>query len=311
MSARSDGWTAAAEMIGERPLVGFGAGQFDRAYYPSRLGWLEAHEAAGRRGELATHFEWAHCDPLQMVAELGALGGLWMVALGWALVRTRPRGDPLLLLAAAATAPFLLLHYPTHLAVGMLPIVLVLGHLLAAQPSWQPPRLSGVWRLAMPVGLVLIAVLGTSWQLRRVALDIWRADLERRVQFAHAIQEPVRRAQLASAVEWQVLERIERLPGAAPWLWRIVGKTRLTRDDPRGAEEAFRTANSLWPHEEAELGLGLALAAQGRRSEAVLFLGRVCRVNPALTSQIADPDLRQTVENLNRARRVAGRAEQG
>jgi O-antigen ligase len=309
MSARSDGWTAAAQMIRERPLLGVGAGHFDHAYYPSRLGWLEAHDRTGRRGEMATHFEWAHCDPLQLVAELGAVGALWLAALAWVIVRTRPRGDPLLPLAAAATTPFLLFHYPTHLAVGIVPIVLVLGHLLAAQPQWRLPRLAGPWRIAVPVLLAVLALAGASWQLRTVALDIWRAELERLVAYAHSVQDPAQRSQLAAAVERQVLERVDRLPGAAPWLWRIVGKARLTRNDPGGAEQAFRTANALWPHEEAELGLGLALAAQGNRVEAMLYLGRVCRVNPAIARQIPDRDLRRAVRELNRARRKAARAD--
>ena len=305
MSARSDGWTAAAEMVRERPLQGVAAGHFTHAYFPSRLAWLEARSATGRRGELATHFEWAHCDPLQQAAELGAIGGLWVVALGWSLVRARPRGDPLTPLAAVAVAPFLLLHYPTHLALGTIPIILVLGHLLAVQPTWRLPRLHGGWRVALPALLVATAVAGAAWQLHRLALDVWRADLDLKLVQAHGAAEPLRRAQLASAVERQVVERIERLPGAAPWLWRVVGKARLTRDEPRGAEQAFREAGTLWPHEEAELGLGLALAAQGRRSEALISLGRVCRVNPALARQLADPDLRRAVEDLNRARRKA------
>jgi len=306
-SARSDGWTAAAEMVGERPLTGVGAGHFTHAYYPSRLAWLEARSATGRRGELATHFEWAHCDPLQVVAELGVTGGLWMIALLGSLVHTRRRGDPLPLLAAAATAPFLLLHYPTHLAVGIVPIVLVLGELLASQPTVRVPRLRGGWRTVVPALLVATAIVGSAWQLRRLALEVWRADLERHLEQSHREPEPRRRAQVASAVERQVLERIERLPGAAPWLWRVVGKARLMRSDPRGAEEAFRTAGALWPHEEADLGTGLALAAQGRRGEALLYLGRVCRVNPALVRQLEDPDLRRAVEDLNRARRKAQR----
>jgi tetratricopeptide (TPR) repeat protein len=307
MSARSDGWTAAAEMALERPLVGVAAGHFTHAYFPSRLAWLEGRSATGRRGELATHFEWAHCDPLQLIAELGAFGGLWGLALVWALVRCRPRGDPLPLLAAAAVAPFLLLHYPTHLAAGTVPIVLALGHILAAQPAWRTPRLRGVWRVVIPSLLVATAVAGVAWQLHRLALAAWRAELERRLEQTNAAAEPLHRVQLASAVERQVLDRIERLPGAAPWLWRIAGKARLVRDDPRGAEQAFREAKALWPHEEAELGLGLALAAQGRRSEALLSLGSVCRVNPALARQLEDPDLRRAVKELNRARRKAQR----
>jgi hypothetical protein len=127
-------------MLRGHPLQGVAAGHFTHAYFPSRLAWLEARSATGRRGELATHFEWAHCDPLQLAAELGAIGGLWGLALAWSLVRTRPRGDPLPPLAAAAVAPFLLLHYPTHLALGMIPITLVLGHMLAAQPGFNQRR---------------------------------------------------------------------------------------------------------------------------------------------------------------------------
>ena len=306
LSARADGWTAAAEMVREHPFTGVGAGHYTHAFYPSRLAWLEARSAIGRRGELATHFEWAHCDPLQLVAELGVVGAIWLAVLVWSLFRARPRGDPLIPLAAAAVTPFLLLHYPTHVAVGMVPITLVLAHILAAQDTVTLPKLTGIWRGMVPIILIGIAVAGSIWQMRRVALDVWRANLERGLAYAAASTETIRRTQLASAVEWQILERIERLPEAAPVLWRIVGKSRLARGDAREAEEAFRMANSLWPHEEAELGLGLALADQGRRSEAMVLLGRVCRTNPALTNEIADQDLRRALEDLNRARRRAG-----
>ncbi len=305
LSARADGWTAATEMVRAHPVTGVGAGHYTHAYYPSRLAWLESRGAVGRRGELATHFEWAHCDPLQLVAELGTVGAVWLTVLVWSLFRARPRGDPLIPLAAAAVTPFLLLHYPTHVAVGMVPIILILAHILAAQDTVSVPKLAGGWRVVLPLILIGIAVAGSIGQMRRVALDIWRANLERGVAFAAASTEPIRRAQLATAMEWQILERIARLPEAAPALWRIVGKSRLTRGQAREAEEAFRIANSLWPHEEAELGLGLALADQGRRSEAMVYLGRVCRTNPALTNEITDQDLRRALEDLNRARRRA------
>ncbi len=302
LSARGDGWSAAIQMIRAQPAAGVGAGQFTREFYPSRLAWLEQEGTVGRRGESATHFQWAHSDPLQVIAEFGAAGAVWMAALLWALWRTRPRGDPLTALATAATTPFLMLHFPTHLAIGMVPIVLVLGHHLAAQTKLEVPRATGVLRSLVPVVLIAIAAAGSIWQVRRLAVDVWTAELERVVAIAAAATEPVRSAQLASAVELQVMERVERLPGAAPTLWRIVGKSRVARGDFRGAEEAFRISNSLWPHEEAELGLGVALASQGRRSEALILLGRVCRTNPALVSQISDPDLRRSLEDLNRAR---------
>jgi hypothetical protein len=53
----------------------------------------------------------------------------------------------------------------------------------------------------------------------------------------------------------------------------------------------------LWPHEEAEFGIGLALAARGRHAEALHHLGRVCRVNPALIRLIADEDTKRAVRS--------------
>ncbi|MGD8441036.1 MAG: O-antigen ligase family protein, partial [Holophagae bacterium] len=102
LSARSDGWTAAGEMIRDRPLIGVGAANFTHAYYPSRIAWLERSGAVGSRAELATHFRFAHCDPLQVTAELGLVGLLWLAALVLATVRMLPRGDPRPALSLAA-----------------------------------------------------------------------------------------------------------------------------------------------------------------------------------------------------------------
>ncbi|HSO23166.1 MAG TPA: hypothetical protein VLT81_09675, partial [Chondromyces sp.] len=52
------------------------------------------------------------------------------------------------------------------------------------------------------------------------------------------------------------------------------------------------------PHEDAEFYLGISLAAQGRRNEALSHLGRVCRTNPRLVELIADASLRRSVEDM-------------
>ena len=205
-------------------------------------------------------------------------------------------------MAVVTLLPFLLLHYPTHLAVGMVPVALILGHMVAAGPPAQARAMPRAVRFAVALALVAVTATASWWQLRRVAIDVWTAELERALELAASASDPVRRTQLASAVEWQILERIDRLPSAAPLLWRTLGKARIARGDDRGAEEAFRRSGELWPHEEAELGLGIALAEQGRRSEALIHLGRVCRTNPALTAEIADSDLRRSLEELNRTR---------
>lgn len=310
LSARSDGWTAAGEMIRDRPLTGTGASNFTYAYYPSRVSWLERTGTVGRRTELATHFRFAHCDPLQLTAELGVPGLIWLALLIVVGVRTAPRGDPLPPLAAAAFLPFALLHFPTHLAVGLVPLTLILGHLLAAgdrvviEPRPWPRRIVA----AVAVVLVLFAAYREMYGLM---LNLWRGGLSYALTVIDTLDEP-QRSQEAAAVEAQILPRLPALPGARPWLWRMLGQARMARGDLSGAESAFRTALGLWPHEEAEFGLGLALAAQdrqlreqgvpidgrNRRGEAIVHLARVCRTNPALLELIDDQDLRRAVSEI-------------
>ena len=310
LSARSDGWTAAGEMVRTRPLTGTGASNFTYAYYPSRISWLERNGAVGQRAELATHFRFAHCDPLQMIAELGMPGLLWILVFAGVAVVFRRRGDPMPVLFASAFIPFLLLHFPTHLAVGLVPVVLTLGHLLSTgrEVTVEP----GPWSRRSAVFVIVLAVLiGSYWQIHRLMLNLWRGGLAHALATAQQLDD-ARRTQQAAAVEAQILPRIPALNHARPWLWRMVGQARVARGDDIGAETAFRTAMSLWPHEEAEFGLGLALAdqdrrfaAQGgvldsrnRRGEAIVHLSRVCRTNPALLELIGDEALRRSVAEI-------------
>jgi O-antigen ligase len=319
LSARSDGWTAAGEMARANPVVGVGASNFSLAYYPARIAWLERTGSIGRRAELATHFRYSHCDPLQMIAELGFPGLIWMIALVVVIGRTRPRGDPLPPLALAAFIPFALLHFPTHLAVSLVPLILTLGHVLASgrEVVIEPPP----WPRRLAAALLVAAVLaGTYWQLHRLMLNLWRGGLNHALDVVQTLDEPMR-SQQAAAVESQILPRMPGLNEARPWLWRMVGQARLARGDAAGAEIAFRNAMALWPHEEAEFGLGLALAAEDRRNkeqrrpldsnnrrgEAVVHLARVCRTNPALLELIDVEDLRRAVAEIVEANDGTGR----
>jgi len=295
-SARADGWTAAAEMIAEHPLTGVGAGHFDRAFYPARVAWLTARDEVGRRGELATHFEWAHCEPLQVVAELGVAGWLWLAGLLAALVwHWRHIDSPLLAVSACAVAPFALLHYPARLAVGLVPLTLLAAALLARERTLRLELAPPARRWLACGAVAAVAATVVVWQSHRVSLDRWRGQAESRLTAAARLQ-PAARAQVLTELERQALERVDGVTAATGDLWRLVGRARLLRDAPQPAEAAFRTAMTVWPHEEAEFGLGLAFAAQGRRVEAVAHLTRVCRTNPSLTALITDPDLRRTVD---------------
>jgi O-antigen ligase len=296
LSARGDGWTAAEQMIRDHSVLGVGAAAYTHQYYPSRLAWLTHNGGTGGRNELASHFQWAHCDPLQVTAELGIPGVLWMVLFGWALMSAGPRAGPILPLTAAAATPFLLLHYPTHLAVGLIPIGLCLAHTIAS----DHPLRTIEWRRArVPVAIaaVIFAAAGAFWQLRRVAVDVWMGGLEMRMSMVQG-QDPGTRARMGTAVESQILPRLGRLGVDGPALWRTLGRARLLRQDAAGAETAFRTSYAGWPHEDADFYLGMSLNAQGRRNEAVVHLSRVCRTNPKLVDLITDTSLQRTVREI-------------
>jgi hypothetical protein len=303
LSARSDGLTAAAQMIRSQPVLGVGAGHFGHAYYSARLTWLESRDEVGKRGEIASHFAWTHCDPLQLIAEMGVLGILWLTLTCTACVVGRRRGDPTLAIAGAAFLPFALLHYPTHVAVGLVPVSLITANLIAATdvPAVSLPARPGI-RATMTIICVVTALAIGAWQIRSVVLNLWQGRMETLLRICQGADES-QRSRLAAVIESEAQERIDRNPSAAPWALRVVGRARLAKGDPAGSEAIFRTAHELWPHEEAEFGIGLAVAAQGRREEALHHLSRVCRTNPSVAQLIPDPDLQQEILELNRVRR--------
>lgn len=301
LSAREDGWTAAVTMVESSPVLGVGAGNYSREFFPARTIWLDHNQSVGRRGELATHFEWAHNDPLQLTAELGLLGAVWMIFFIVALARSGPLGEPIVILAALAWTPFLLLHYPTHLAIGLIPAILVLAFRLHPAPRQPVLPNTHLARRVVAVIVAAIAVAVCFSQIANVRLDRWHGQTEALFVAAETAQ-PAMRRQIVRKIEADAGEEILRSQHSASWLWRIIGRARLLGGAYPEAEAAFRRSSALEPHEEAEMGLGLALAGQKRTTEAIHHLTKACRVNPALITFIAQPDLRESVRNNIRRR---------
>jgi O-antigen ligase len=300
-SDRGDGWSAASEMIRARPVSGVGAANFDYLYYPSRTAWFERHGGIGKRRELASHFNWTHSDPLQMVAELGLVAVLWMASLIVALVAARSRAGPLIALAGATCGPLVLFHYPTHLAVALIPIALILGEIIGTAEKVEDMK----WlKVRAPLAIIVMfgAIVFAGWQLKRVAADLWVGSVNAILHAAQRAPSDIRTRQ-AAAIEAAVITRIDGTPRYAPTLWGSVGRARMLRRDFSGAETAFRTAYDGWPHEDADFQLGLALVSQGRRGEGLQHLGRVCRTNPTLVRLIRNRELRNTVKDMLKAYR--------
>jgi len=296
LSAREDGWSAAASMVRSAPITGIGAGNYSREFFPARLALLESKQSYGNRGELSTHFEWAHNDPFQLVAELGIFALVWMISLAGAVFAARSRPDPQLFLAVLAWGPFLFVHYPTHLAVGLIPAALLLADRLGPYKAIEVSQRRKTVLRAAAVCMCLAAALVIRAQINSIRIDLWRGIAENAINSVAAAPE-AQRTQVIRAVEAQIGIHLQNHPEAAGWLWRMAGRLRLSARAYPEAETAFRRSAALDPHEEAEMGLGLALAGQGRMSEALYHLTRACRLNITLADLISQPELRETVSS--------------
>jgi O-antigen ligase len=301
LSARSDGWTASAQMIRTSPTLGVGGSGYTYAYYPNRLAWLEERGLRGRQRGLDTHFETAHCDPLQVVCELGLIGALWLLALAGVMVRAVRRDRLLPLLVIAAILPMTMLHYPGHLAIGLAPMVLAIGKLVESEPRISLQVRSSSLRAGLILLLLAALTLVVVWQGRRIESSYWLGMANRTIDVA--MQTGGQRAAIVlQEIERQVLLRVPSNPIDTAELWRVAGRARLGRGAAQEAEAAFLESYRLWAHEEAEMGLGLAQVQQGRRTEAMYHLGRVCTSNPTLLKLIGDERLQRSVRDLVHAK---------
>jgi O-antigen ligase len=148
---RTGAWAAAAEMLRERPFLGWGPGTYAAEFVPHRLG---AEIRARRRfvNPLVTSsYSEAHCDYLQAFAETGVPGGLAVIvavgALFAAVARRLSKAGPfrpeaaILIGLLAAGAAAALTWFPLQRPISAAPLLLAAGRSwrIASERSEEPP----------------------------------------------------------------------------------------------------------------------------------------------------------------------------
>lgn len=284
---RVDIWRASLSGIKEKPLLGWGPGQFETLYWRKGL----PQEGEPVRFERTTAF--AHNDYLQLLAETGIPGGLFLL---WAILglwRSRLR-DPAHSGASAvwvAVGTFCLVNFPLVLPVNGA----LLGGLLAAEPGrWRhrrifpydaifPPR---VFRLLLTLGVLGFGAVGVGsfWGDRRWP-GIGTVDsawVDRRLADAGT------RLHSADPNGQAEAERI--LNGLRPWnahradLWRDWGHLEWEhRSPPRwdAADESYRRALDLKPRQAPWWMEWAGLREQrGDRRAVKEFLRRALALEP-------------------------------
>jgi hypothetical protein len=252
-SSRSDYWRVAWHDVEDHPLLGSGAGSYERRWLARRPAELPVRDA--------------HSLYLETVAELGPLGLLLLLgALAAPLAAAvRARSHPLVPAALAAYCCYLV-----HAAVDWdweMPAVTLAGLsagaalLVAARPTDATRPLTR-WLFASALGVACAISLLTALALVGNRALEQSADALDRTDTAEA------KHQARRAARW------------TPWAsepWRLLGEAQLSEGDLEAAGASFRRGlaedSRSW-----ELWLDLALASEGReRREA---FDRASALNP-------------------------------
>jgi O-antigen ligase/Tfp pilus assembly protein PilF len=172
---RSWDWWVGWEMFKEHPIVGVGLGNYKLNFLPYKAAFLSSPQGASYDFYIPRAAQ-AHNDYVQVVAELGSLGFLALLALLLAIpfsfwIRLRKNTDEFdrfdLLLLAGGIVVFLvhaLVSFPAHLPASSLVLVLTLG--LASSPAYgsgatRTVHLTG-WPLKGATAGLLVICLGVS-----------------------------------------------------------------------------------------------------------------------------------------------------
>jgi O-antigen ligase len=249
---RADYWRVAARMVERAPMLGEGAGGFERR-------WIEERPAANNARD-------AHNLYLEMLAELGPVGlALLLVALGAALSGLgRARHGALVPAAAAAYVAFLVhaaVDWDWELPVLVLP-ALACAAILVAEARTAPPvqltasrRGVGVAAAAVAIAVALVAHVGNR-SIAESVMALERGDTSGAASAA-------RRARA-----W------------APWShepWQLLGEAQLAEREDKAARRSLAEAIRRAP-EDWRLWFDLAIVSEGPRSRVAITRAR--ELNP-------------------------------
>ncbi|MBS1868988.1 MAG: O-antigen ligase family protein [Actinobacteria bacterium] len=253
-SGRYQFWAAAWDAFRAHPLRGLGAGGYEA--------WWTQH------GTLAYPVRNAHSLGLETLAELGALGGLLLLApaalLAVGAAHRRADGDGVLAAGVGLAACGLVavaIDWTWQVPAALAPAVV--GAAIALQPPARRRRPSAAWRAVGLAGVLLCVALAAVVLATEVQLDRSRAAVR-----AGDYDAAVRAAQAAAAVQpWAaaprlqlalVEERRRDLPAAlraasqalarAPSDWRawvVAARLRVKAGDLSGARAAVMRAACL------------------------------------------------------------------
>jgi O-antigen ligase len=258
VSARLSLWNVALRSVSDSPIVGTGAGSFERL-------WLRERRARSRAYS-------AHNVYLETLAELGVVGFcLMVVMLAAPLVSLLREVDPEAIGGMAAYAAFLVhagVDVDWHLpGVSVTGVLCGAGVLLAARPHGSGRALRLPTRLA---ALAVVAGLGGF-------------------AFAGFMSATAMSRSEEAAVHWSFDAAMVEARSAARWApwsgepWQALGRVALASGELGRARASFRRGVSIDPA-DTELWRGLARTTRGAARR--LAASRAAALNPLAQGRI-------------------------
>jgi O-antigen ligase len=254
-------WAAGWRMFLSAPWLGVGPGQYQ--FHSPQFQADVLHGPGGRTYDHnQVHTLYAHCDPLEWIAEWGVLGAVCMAWMGLRLVRCRgPEWGGL-----AALTTFAALNFPSqsfpHAAAGA-----ILAAVLLARSN--PSERSALTRSRSAALAPTLICYGVCIYLL-VAL----------VLPSHALQV-TNRSQNETPVGSVYTYRAKSAPWSAARAYLRGGILRLDADQPEEARAYFHRARRGLDTGDVYLALGVIEARLGNQVEAAQWLDACLRRWPA------------------------------
>ena len=327
-TGRTDGWMVANQLLSEHPILGVGFGGFAAEFTTTKLQMAEQGVQFFTNHVGMSTFGNAHSEPLEVAAEMGALGLLALLWLSVMVIRPqvqawRTREGPMvresLLLRGAvllAMAGLLVTYFPMRTALLGYPFLLCFVAMLSppSEPSGpdqsgDPAAVQGAvpkgrrkWLLAVVILLLLVQSGRVSWLRIRSSAELRGAE--------SMAQSMIQGGRVYPTVLRRLIPNLERAFENTPWDERLpqalAGYYVLLREGEKAKAWYGRSFEVAYRPETID-SMGRLLHSAGQVEESVPWFVQAVRLD-RLRIRSVPSDVRSRVRQLAAA--PAGREDQ-